>query len=56
MSLIASEKGRVRVDRAHRVSLRLPNVHSLAAWAVGVQREHVETVRRASLQLAAASL
>jgi hypothetical protein len=29
------------------------DVHTLAGWAVGVQREHVETVRRASLQLAA---
>jgi len=28
-------------------------VHQLATWAVGVQREHVETVRRASLWLAA---
>jgi hypothetical protein len=27
-------------------------IHDLATWAVGVQREHVETVRRASLQLA----
>jgi hypothetical protein len=29
------------------------DVRQLAAWAVGVQREHVETVRRASLELAA---
>jgi hypothetical protein len=28
------------------------DVHTLAGWAVGVQREHVATVRRASLQLA----
>jgi hypothetical protein len=28
-------------------------VRALAGWAVGVQREHVETVRRASLALAA---
>jgi hypothetical protein len=28
-------------------------VRDLAGWAVGVQREHVETVRRASLELAA---
>jgi len=28
-------------------------VRELAGWAVGVQREHVETVRRASLELAA---
>jgi hypothetical protein len=28
------------------------DVHVLAGWAVGVQREHVETVRRASLALA----
>jgi hypothetical protein len=28
-------------------------VHDLATWAVGVQRDHVEMVRRASLQLAA---
>jgi hypothetical protein len=28
------------------------DVHDLAAWAVEVQREHVETVRRASLTLA----
>jgi hypothetical protein len=28
------------------------DVHTVAGWAVGVQREHVETVRRASLQLA----
>jgi hypothetical protein len=28
------------------------DVHTLAGWAVGVQREHVETVRRASLTLA----
>jgi hypothetical protein len=30
------------------------DVHALAGWAVGVQREHVETVRDASLRLAAA--
>jgi hypothetical protein len=29
------------------------DVKDLATWAVGVQREHIETVRRASLQLAA---
>jgi hypothetical protein len=29
------------------------DVKELATWAVGVQRDHVETVRRASLQLAA---
>jgi hypothetical protein len=29
------------------------DVKELAGWAVGVQREHVETVRRASLELAA---
>jgi hypothetical protein len=29
------------------------DVRDLAGWAVGVQREHVETVRRASLVLAA---
>jgi hypothetical protein len=29
------------------------DVRELATWAVGVQREHVETVRRASLALAA---
>ena len=29
------------------------DVNALATWAVGVQREHVDTVRRASLQLAA---
>jgi len=29
------------------------DVHELAGWAVGVQRAHVETVRRASLSLAA---
>jgi hypothetical protein len=28
------------------------DVRALAGWAVGVQREHVETVRRASLTLA----
>ncbi|MCW2986036.1 MAG: hypothetical protein JWR63_3606 [Conexibacter sp.] len=28
------------------------DVHELAGWAVGVQREHVETVRTASLRLA----
>lgn len=28
------------------------DVHQLARWAVGVQREHVDTVRRASLALA----
>jgi hypothetical protein len=28
------------------------DVKELASWAVGIQREHVETVRRASLQLA----
>jgi hypothetical protein len=28
------------------------DVHGLATWAVGVQREHVETVRRVSLELA----
>ena len=28
------------------------DVHDLATWAVEVQREHVETVRRASLTLA----
>ena len=29
------------------------DVRELAGWAVGVQRQHVETVRRASLRLAA---
>ena len=29
------------------------DVKELAGWAVGIQREHVETVRRAALQLAA---
>jgi hypothetical protein len=29
------------------------DVKDLAAWAVRIQREHIETVRRASLQLAA---
>jgi hypothetical protein len=29
------------------------DVRELASWAVDVQREHVETVRRASLELAA---
>ena len=29
------------------------DVRDLATWAVGVQRDHVETVRRASLRLAA---
>ena len=29
------------------------DVQQLAIWAVGVQREHVDTVRRASLELAA---
>jgi hypothetical protein len=28
------------------------DVHRLASWAVGVQREHLDTVRRASLALA----
>jgi hypothetical protein len=28
------------------------DVLALAGWAVGVQREHIETVRRASLTLA----
>jgi hypothetical protein len=28
------------------------DVRDLAVWAVGIQREHVETVRRASLELA----
>jgi hypothetical protein len=28
------------------------DVHDLATWTVEVQREHVETVRRASLALA----
>jgi hypothetical protein len=28
------------------------DVHELASWAVGVQRDHVETVRTASLKLA----
>jgi hypothetical protein len=31
----------------------VPDVRTLAGWAVGVQRQHVETVRRASLKLAA---
>src|SRR3954454_5862666 len=34
-------------------TLGVDDVHSLASWAVGVQREHVETVRQASLELAA---
>src|SRR3954447_24917414 len=34
-------------------TLGIDDVHSLASWAVGVQREHVETVRQASLELAA---
>jgi hypothetical protein len=29
------------------------DVHKLATWAVGVQREHIEVVRKASLKLAA---
>ena len=29
------------------------DVTALATWAVGIQREHVETVRRAALELAA---
>jgi hypothetical protein len=29
------------------------DINELATWAVGVQREHVETVRRGSLELAA---
>jgi hypothetical protein len=29
------------------------DIKDLAAWAVGIQREHIEIVRRASLQLAA---
>ena len=29
------------------------DVRELAGWAVGVQRQHIETVRRASLRLAA---
>jgi hypothetical protein len=33
-------------------TLGVDDVHSLASWAVGVQREHVETVRQASLELA----
>ena len=28
------------------------DVKELATWAIGIQREHIETVRRASLQLA----
>jgi hypothetical protein len=34
-------------------TLGIDDVRSLASWAVGVQREHVETVRQASLELAA---
>jgi hypothetical protein len=34
-------------------TLGVDDVRSLASWAVGVQREHVETVRQASLELAA---
>jgi phage-related minor tail protein len=34
-------------------ALGVDEVRSLASWAVGVQREHVETVRQASLELAA---
>lgn len=34
-------------------ALGADEVRSLALWAVGVQREHVETVRQASLELAA---
>jgi hypothetical protein len=33
-------------------TLGIDDVRSLASWAVGVQREHVETVRQASLELA----
>jgi hypothetical protein len=33
-------------------SIGAPDVRALAEWAVGVQREHVETVRRAALTLA----
>jgi hypothetical protein len=28
------------------------DVHNLATWAVGIQREHIEVVRKASLKLA----
>jgi hypothetical protein len=31
----------------------IDDVHALATWAVGVQREHVQVVRTASLELAA---
>jgi hypothetical protein len=34
-------------------ALGVDDVRALASWAVGVQREHVETVRQASLELAA---
>jgi hypothetical protein len=33
-------------------TLGAADVHSLARWAVGVQREHIEMVRQASLELA----
>ena len=33
--------------------LRLDDVRELATWSVGVQRQHAETVRKASLALAA---
>jgi hypothetical protein len=35
------------------VTIAAADVNDLATWAVGIQREHVDTVRRASLQLAA---
>lgn len=35
------------------VSIGAGDVKQLATWAVGIQRDHVETVRRASLTLAA---
>src|SRR3954469_9164939 len=34
-------------------TIGIDDVHALASWAVDVQREHVETVRQASLELAA---
>ena len=33
-------------------TLGAADLRALAGWAVGVQREHVETVRHASLELA----
>jgi hypothetical protein len=49
----AGERCHWEIAEKMAATIAVADVKDLAAWAVGVQREHIETVRSASLQLAA---